>query len=157
MDASERARLRALCEAATPGPWRETECRDGRQAPGVEELGIAALDDPRSYLKDDDTWHGVVVCRGMDGPTRAANAALIAAARTALPALLALLDAAEERAVDAERERGELAEVARAFIDAVDDVPIDCFLSVSQDGDVARRDDLASKLRALAARKDVTP
>ena len=93
MDTSETTRLRALLERATQTPWEVTEIRDGRQPEGVEELGVFAPCDVRSYQKPDETWHGALICRGMDGPTRAANAALIVAAVNALPGLL---DAAEQ-------------------------------------------------------------
>ena len=104
MDTSETTRLRALLERATQTPWEVTEIRDGRQPEGVEELGVFAPCDVRSYQKPDETWHGALICRGMDGPTRAANAALIVAAVNALPGLL---DAAE-RAERAEARVREL-------------------------------------------------
>ena len=100
----ETTRLRALLERATQTPWEVTEIRDGRQPEGVEELGVFAPCDVRSYQKPDETWHGALICRGMDGPTRAANAALIVAAVNALPGLL---DAAE-RAERAEARVREL-------------------------------------------------
>lgn len=69
-----------LLADATPGPWEVAEVRDGAQGPGTQELTVCVNADPRSYQKPDGTWHSVFVCRGMDGPTREANAALLAAA-----------------------------------------------------------------------------
>lgn len=81
MDESRLSAIKARVSAATSGPWEVTEIRDGRQPEGVEELGVFAPNDPRSYQKPDETWHSALICRGMDGPTRAANAAFIAHAR----------------------------------------------------------------------------
>lgn len=96
MDENRLSTIKARVSAATPGPWEVTEIRDGRQPEGVEELGVFAPNDPRSYQKPDETWHGALVCRGMDGPTRAANAAFIAYAREDVRDLVAAL--AEARA-----------------------------------------------------------
>lgn len=49
-----------------------------------------------------------------------------------------------------EETRGELARLraaAEAFLDAVDDVPIDCFLGVNEDAAVRLRDACAARLR----------
>ena len=70
MDADERARLRALCEAATPGPWETYR-------PAAGGLGIAH-GDPRTH-------HGCIARIVAGEP---ADAALMGIARTALPALL---------------------------------------------------------------------
>lgn len=118
----ETTRLRALLERATQAPWEVTEIRDGRQPEGVEELGVFAPCDVRSYQKPDETWHGALICRGMDGPTRAANAALIVSAVNALPGLLdrveraerddALLDSAGRRILNLTAERNAATERA---------------------------------------------
>lgn len=103
MDASERARLRALCEAATPGPWQVDECPDDRV---MHECGDGwhHVDDPVRCIKGDDAGpDSAMVFQGVD-----ADLALMAAARTAIPTLLGALDAAEARAVAAERERDAL-------------------------------------------------
>lgn len=76
MDSNEIARLRELCAKATPGPWRH------------EQYGTAPCYGLRST-----PLHLVVTVQGED------DAAFIAAARTALPALLD----------DVERLQGELA------------------------------------------------
>lgn len=92
MDAKERTRLRALCEAATPGPWR-AEGGDVLASNGGARVTeyVATIDWPMDE----------------DGDPYASDAALIAASRTAIPALLDDLDAVE-------RERDEaLAELAR--------------------------------------------
>lgn len=96
MDAKERTRLRALCEAATPGPWETYR-------PAAGGLGIAH-GDPRTH-------HGCIARIVAGEP---ADAALMGIARTALPALLDALDAAEhalrEARAETERLRAELAQ-----------------------------------------------
>lgn len=105
MDATERARLRALCEAATPGPectgisarWCP-RCGDCT-CPGDPDRGDP-MDDPRCPLHASSSPHG----EGEEhGPDTAALLRLGAAARTALPALLD----DSERLATAERERDE--------------------------------------------------
>lgn len=77
MDTSERTRLRALCEAATPGPWH------------TEAGGVVVRADGRQVA-------AVTPCGGSESLTeRDARAELFAAARTALPAALDALDAVE--------------------------------------------------------------
>lgn len=93
MDADERARLRALREAATPGPWRV-----GRR--GSTMMWIAP--NHVGQLVEHHEIHGVVV-------TNPNNAALIVGAVNALPALLGALDA-EERKRDAAEARATRAE-----------------------------------------------
>ena len=81
--------IEALCEKATPGPW-ETD--------GGNVVRTMALE-------DDDGDTGVDVCEvlhhgeGWDG-----TAVFLAACRTAVPALLARVKAAEARTGDVERE-----------------------------------------------------
>ena len=84
MDTTERARLRALCEAATPGPWRDGA---GFVAPVRDGSG---------------TFDSLCECHGRNIRS---NAVFVAASRTAIPALLDALDAADARASVAERER----------------------------------------------------
>ena len=71
----ELARLRALCDAATPGPW-ETE--------GPRRDGTYAV---LEYVPSHAVYGGYVVDPYETGCSEA-DAALIAASRTALPALL---------------------------------------------------------------------
>ena len=107
MDADERARLRALCEAATPGPWETYR-------PAAGGLGIAH-GDPRTH-------HGCIARIVAGEP---ADAALMGIARTALPALLDALDAAEhalrEARAEMERLRRELAETRGDFVQMRED------------------------------------
>lgn len=79
------AAIRARLAAATPGPWHTVDVRCDDAKPN--EVGVCALTDPRSFQKPDGTWHGCFVARGMDGPTRDANATLIAEAPAYLAAL----------------------------------------------------------------------
>jgi len=89
MDASERTRLRALCEAATPGPWETIYDEDaGEWMVRAGHAVVAVL-----------TWQQALDALGLS-PVTMRTAALIAASRTAIPALLDALDAAE-------RERNE--------------------------------------------------
>ena len=73
MDVEEIASLRAVCAAATPGPWN-----DRRHADGGDVFGCCAhVDTPSTQGRRSL----------LEGLTRA-DAAFIAAARTALPAAL---------------------------------------------------------------------
>lgn len=63
----------------TPGPWAVGDVASSF-ATAPDELCVHAPTDPREHEKPDGTRHGVIICRGMDGPTREANARLIAAA-----------------------------------------------------------------------------
>lgn len=108
-----------LLADATPGPWEVAEVRDGAQGPGTQELTVCVNADPRSYQKPDGTWHSVFVCRGMDGPTREANAALLAAAPDlARTVILRESEVAALRDVLAqtERERDALAAKVARFL-----------------------------------------
>ena len=85
-------RLRELCDAATPGPWAEQHWKgapDGCVYAGNEWIANASIE----------------------------NAALIAAARTALPALLDRLEAVE-------RERDEAKAACRSWATAHDEAII---------------------------------
>ena len=106
MDATERARLRALCEAATPGPWDAIYDEDaGEWMVRTGHADVAVL-----------TWQQAIDALGLS-PMTMRTAAFIAASRTAIPALLddsERLDAAErerdEARAEVERLRRELAE-----------------------------------------------
>jgi hypothetical protein len=93
MSPEERAALRVLAEAATPGPWEVErywwKLGSSRGMPDSWWLGIEA--------------RGAVcgtVAQALEDDEAKADAAFIAAARTAVPALLDALD-------EAERERDE--------------------------------------------------
>ena len=110
MSPEERAELRALAEAATAGPWEA-------QVLGSE--GYAVRAEPIPVGKGSMTRRPRVArCGHEDWDTDKANAAFIAAARTAVPALLDALDerdcgAAGCRAIadrDAEEARADRAE-----------------------------------------------
>ena len=90
-DKIDRAELRRLCEAATPGPWQWV--KDGCEcfARGIH-IHETYEDDPPIVR--------------LENFREEENAAFIAAARTAIPALLDALDAAEAR------ERRLLADLA---------------------------------------------
>ena len=82
---------RSLLAAMTPGTLEVAEIRDGRLIDAAEqELAVVIHDDARAHQKPDGTWHSVIVCRGMDGPTRDANAAAFAAVKRALATVAAL-------------------------------------------------------------------
>ena len=77
MDATERARLRALCEAATPGPWDAIYDEDaGEWTVRTGHADVAVL-----------TWQQALDALGLS-PVTMRTAAFIAASRTAIPALL---------------------------------------------------------------------
>ena len=105
------AELRRIAEAATPGPWEVTEFAGGEErSPG--ELGVFAPNHPHSYQKSDGTWYAVVICRGMDGPTREENSEYIATFDPTT--VLAMLDEIERlrQAVDAlQLDRRDLEDV----------------------------------------------
>lgn len=82
---------RSLLAAMTPGTLEVAEIRDGRLIDAApQELAVVIHDDARAHQKPDGTWHSVVVCRGMDGPTRDANADAFAAVKRALATVAAL-------------------------------------------------------------------
>lgn len=86
MTPARKAELRALCEAATPGPW-ESHALGGGKGHGSHY----------SVRRDDgisDADSHVAVCK-RGNHDNARNAAFIAAARTAIPELLDALEAAE--------------------------------------------------------------
>jgi len=97
------AHLRALAEAATPGPWEET--------------GGARRDDVCMFpaRKDGGFFFYIHGQNGKNGTTnQAADAALIVAMRQSLPALLRIAEAAERRS-SWYREHGEGASVEEAL------------------------------------------
>lgn len=63
---------------ATPGPWEV--CKFGPEHPDAlpGEVGVFAPNHPDSTQKEDGTWHGITICRGMTGPVNYDNATLIA-------------------------------------------------------------------------------
>ena len=106
-DLMSAAEAGGLLSAMTPGTLEVSEIRDGRLTDaGMQELAVVIHDDPRAHQKDDGTWHSVIVCRGMDGPTREANAAAFAAVKRALETVIA-----SDAALRAERAQ-HAAEVA---------------------------------------------
>jgi hypothetical protein len=103
-------RDRAICEAATPGPWIEL----GRNVP---ESGIVATADYISkiaYIERADETEDPAQFNAR------ADAAFIAHARTALPAYIE----------EVERLRAELAESKRREQAAVELIPHKCYLCV---------------------------
>jgi hypothetical protein len=85
------AQLQQLCDAATPGPW--TAITDNRRKTGIGIVGATA---------DRGTGQAIAVFASTNGH-RNADAQLTAAARTALPDLIAL--AAELRQQKASLQR----------------------------------------------------
>lgn len=93
MTPEEIARLKGLCEKATPEIWRITWVSDCVRIVidrGRGKTIIAKLNPPQ--LPEKETW---------------ANAEFIAASRSAVPALLAALEAAEARVRVLEEWRGK--------------------------------------------------
>jgi hypothetical protein len=82
--------LQALCDAATPGPWEVYDSNEGTwpPRPGWSVANDAFHNPPAD---EDAPWISVDVHVGTK-----ADADFIAAARTALPSLLARLRAAED-------------------------------------------------------------
>lgn len=75
----DRDRLRELAENATPGPWETFKTKPGRD----NGIGSVSPTVPPDEAVMEDVW------------SDPADAAFIAAARTAVPALLDMLDQAE--------------------------------------------------------------
>ena len=111
MTPAERARLAALAEAVTPGPWEAVHEHAGHHVALVGDLSIIGSDAAESSADNID-------------------AAFIAVARSAVPALLAALDDAEAdrdtwhaTANDLGDERDRLRErvkLAEAWLEAED-------------------------------------
>ena len=96
MTADEARRLLA---GMTPGTLSVERVAGIRRlaVPQGDELALVIRDSPREFR---GVMHSLEVCRGMDGPTREANAAAFVAIKRALAAVVD----ADER-VDAERAR----------------------------------------------------
>lgn len=122
MDATERERLAALAEAATPGPWRVLH---------VHTPSTPTLDTPDLIaVTSDDLPDGYEVARVStdyeDDPADVlADAAFIAAARQAVPALLAEVERLTSKYEEwdsmhaaCEGLRGDLARVEAALAEA---------------------------------------
>lgn len=97
------AKLRALCEAATPGPWHLGGQWDGKTHAVNDGYDLGVADAYPSRVGNEPL---------------VANARLIAAARTALPALLDALE--RERA-----ENARLKEALRPFGEYLDTAAFD--------------------------------
>lgn len=93
MTPAERARLAALAEAATPGPWRADDQDHRTEVVSVDGVVVADL---RDHTQGDD-------------------AAFIAASRAAVPELLAALTDAEMRAEARLARLEAVASTARVF------------------------------------------
>lgn len=142
MDATERARLRALCETATPGPW---ECNGVSVDP----------EDGYVFARQGANIRGTLIVLDDTYERCGSDMLFVAASRTAIPALLDDADAADARIAKAERERDEArAEVAemRATVDTMQ-VQLDAhreWLATAQaTGDEARAE--VERLRAELA------
>lgn len=89
MDATERERLAALAEAATPGPWGYLFAGKNRFTTPVD-IDVTEADWGGENLREYS-----LSCSDDRNAWRAADAEFIAAAREAVPALLAALAEAE--------------------------------------------------------------
>lgn len=100
MTADERARLRKLCDAATPGPWEWTTTESMprsellswvqqhfKMCNGDRVWGVGVRNHPLTVVGADLTrpLHMVQACLTGNGPNSKCNSAFIAAARNALP------------------------------------------------------------------------
>ena len=104
MDAVEVARLRALADAATPGPWHTVHDYDSG------EVSIRQSEDPppTAYVEVAST------AQWPDYEDISSTAEFIAGARAAVPALLDALEQAQEQL---EQAQAKLAAVRRDFAD----------------------------------------
>lgn len=93
MTPADIAKARAVCEAATPGPWQ--------QHPDYP----VTVDDGRNMAFDCDTEE---------------DAAFIAAARTHLPAALDALEQSRAREAQVEKELAEAVGLLRMLLDGTD-------------------------------------
>lgn len=98
-----RASIRALVDAATPGPWRA-------DVDQPDDVVVWGPEEPE-WLANVGNWSRAIPGPPASTTDRAfqtfelrdmADAAFIAASRTAVPLLLAVADAAEEALVDLE-------------------------------------------------------
>ena len=62
----------------TAGPWELCEFSADHADALPGEVGVFAPQHPDSQQKEDGTWHGVTICRGMTGLAKWDNATLIA-------------------------------------------------------------------------------
>ena len=124
----DEARLRELAEAATPGPWEWCDCPSncghigsgsdhlatvtfgdwGDEIPVLKHVGTSSLDQRYEVVMEMNAYGEVPIEQAR------ANAELIAAARTAIPALLDALSAERERGDRAVRALKPFAESAPA-------------------------------------------
>ena len=118
MPATTRDQLRALADAATPGPWEyewdedegEITVRAGTARVGEDGFAPGSYVTTDMILEHEDAWPED------SGEQHAADAEFIAAARTAVPALLDQLDQAEAR-IKAVRELLDVEERSMANLD----------------------------------------
>lgn len=96
--------LQALLDKATPGPWRN-------ERTGDEETVMRIIHGRRSAGGSEVC---IVTTGSYNDATEAGNAALIAAAVNALPALIARVRELEQERDEARAERDALREVVRA-------------------------------------------
>ena len=94
------AGIKALAEAATPGPWQPTVLDDPtRESKERYYAGTLSPDTPDAPLylltarTDREGLSYVIPALTGDGPTSAINAEFIAAARSAVPRLVAAVEA----------------------------------------------------------------
>lgn len=123
MTNEERTRLAALCEAATPGPWL-LNGRAGWKVDRVSEYG------------------NLPIAHALEP----ADAKLIAAARDAIPELLAALKYAEHRATDADAVHAVL---LAAGLESSQATAADIVRSL-----IANRNDAVESLRAVGLERD---
>ena len=83
MSGIDIAQLRALEAAATPGPWKHDLDKDGRRSQRIESADVVRMDNGAVVA----SLHITAWKQG--GRNASPDAAFIAAARTAVPALLA--------------------------------------------------------------------
>lgn len=105
MTDEELKAIEALVEATTPGPWREDDCNiicgplaDARMA------AVMAKIEGRPYDKEHIRFDAFVATTQQRHEESDADARFIAAARTAVPALIAALRAERRRAKVAEAQ-----------------------------------------------------
>lgn len=129
-------RLRALCEAATPGPWTaQTVCdTDSDDWCAVGPTHLYADDDP---AVDDGDPH----------PAAEADAAFIAAARTALPALLDEVEGLRAEGKETQHDKEQAVLVFRKDRDRSEKLRDEALLAL--DTAQAERDDARRIARQL--------
>ena len=118
--------LRELCEKATPGPWRH---ETGDYDKGRGHI-MTAAPVTESWTKSP------LLCSHLFGPDDEANLALMATARTALPALLDECDALMKALV-------EMRDIARHFANVAGHADDAVAIAVNK-----RADEIISELRS---------